>query len=106
MIWKDKCMFFCLADGSSRFSETPVPIYQTTCNHIPEDSYLKICTFLLDGIENIEFYLLRYNTMQSTESQPMLQALLQAVFLLGLFFSLTDGDNMFLQNAVNFQWTT
>jgi hypothetical protein len=94
MIWKDKCMFFYLADGSSRFSETLVPIYETTCNHIPEDSTLKICTLLLDKIENIKFYLPRYNAMQSTKSQPMLQALLH-----GLFFSLADGDNMFLQKA-------
>jgi hypothetical protein len=92
MIWKDKCVLFYLADGSSRFSETLVPIYHTTCNHIPEDSNLKICTFLLEGIENIEFYHPRYNAMQSIERQPTLQALLHAVFLLGLFFSLADGD--------------
>jgi hypothetical protein len=54
---------------------------------------------LLDEIGNTEFCLPRYNTMQSAERQPTLQALLNAVFLVGLFFSLADGDNMFLQNA-------
>jgi hypothetical protein len=66
--------------------------FLSTCDHIPEDSNLKICTFLLDGIGNTQFYLPRYNTMQSAERQPTLQTLLNAVFLLGLFFSLADGD--------------